>query len=258
MPIELVKVTQANMADVAAQAQRKELGVALELITAGELELFNRYMNKMLAVHGYNRRWIDFHLNHMGDYLLGMGVAKKQFNGIRFGGATPAGGEFGIDQWRAGYTGVGQDWNAEATTVAVTAKNWIHSNNTILAGGTNGNDVRYLEGFVGVIAGFGDFREQTLGLKSEIEVFQVRLDNRLLKPIYVGQNLKFSDFPIMELDEAILVKDRTLLRIQYMSNLASINEPFLAGVVYGHEGAMNKIVATNLDGTSNKLYEDTG
>jgi len=256
MPIELVNITSANMAVVAAQAKRKQLGVALDLVTNTELDLFNRFMNKMMAVHGNNRRWIDFHLNHMGDYLLGFGVAKKQFGGIKFGGATPAGGEFGIDQWRAGYTGVGQDWNAEGTTTALTAKNWIHGAGGMLAG-TIGNDIRYLDGFVGVIAGLGDYRRLTRGKHSEIECFQIRLDNRLLKPIYVGQQLRLSDYPILELDEAILVKDRTSIRIQYITNLASINEPFLAGVVFGHESSLNKITATNLDGATNKLYEQT-
>jgi len=257
MPIELVKVTSAHMAEVEAQIRRRKLTVSMDIIEPDEIELFNRFMNKMLVIHGNNRRWIDFHLNHVGDYLLGLGTAKKQLGGAKFGGSMPAGGEFGIDQWRAGYVGVGQDWNEEGTTAATTAKNWIHAGTTDVAG-TAGGDIRFLEGFVGVIAGIGDFRRQVYGLHSEIESFQVRMDNRLLKPIYVGQNFKLSDFPIVELDEQIVCKDRTQLRVQYISHLASINCPFLVGVVYGMEGSLNKFLATDLDGTSNKLFESTG
>lgn len=244
------------MATVEAQAKARNLGVAMDLITQAELDRFNRFMNKMLVIHGHDRRWIDFQLNHVGDYLLGLGVAKKQFGGATFGGATPGGGEFCIDQWRAGYAGVGQDWNAEGTSTALTAKNWVHAGGTILSGSA-GNDVRYLEAFVGVISGIGDLRKQVYGIASEIESFQVRLDNRTLKPLYVGQNLKFGGYTIVELDEAILCKDRTQMRIQYITDKASINAPFLAGVVYGMEGSVNQLIATNLDGATNKLYEAT-
>lgn len=256
MPIELVKVTSAHMAEVEAQAKRRKLTVSMDALTTEEIDLFNRFMNKMLVIHGNNRRWIDFHLNHVGDYLLGLGTAKKQFGGAKFGGSVPAGGEFGIDQWRAGYTGVGQDWNAEGTTTAITAKNWIHAAGGLLTG-TIADDIRYLEGFVGVIAGLGDFRQAVHGKYSEIECFQLRLDNRILKPVYVGQNFKLGDFPIVELDEQVICKDRTQLRVQYITNLASINVPFLVGVVFGMEGSLNKILGADLDGVSNKLYEQT-
>lgn len=254
MPIELIRVTSAHMAEVQAQIARRKLTVSMDILDDEEIALFNRFMNKMVVIHGNDRRWIDFHLNHIGDYLLGLGTAKKQFGGAKFGGSIPAGGEFGIDQWRAGYCNVGQDWNAEGTTVAATAKNWIHAGGVLISG-VAGTDIRFLEGFVGVIAGFGDYRQQVQGKYSEIECFQIRMDNRLLKPLYVGQNLKLGDYPVVELDEQVICKDRTQLRIQYVSELASVNVPFLVGVCYAMEGSFNKIAAVDLDGTSNKLYE---
>jgi hypothetical protein len=254
MPIELVRVGQEHLADVERQIKAKDLGVSTEDLSDGEVKLFSSFFNKMLSLHLNERRWIDFHLEHMGDYLTGLLVAKKQFGGIKFGGALPGPGEFGIDQWRAGYCNVGQDWNREGVTTARTAKNWIHEGGALLAG-TAGDNIRFLDGIVGVISGFGDLRYQIYGLHSEIECFQLRVGTRTLKPIYVGQNFKLADFPIMGLDEPILVKDRSQIRVQYITEVASTNAPFLVGVVFGLEGSLNHLVATALDGTSNKLYE---
>lgn len=256
MALELITVKQGDVQDVMRQARSMKLGANVQPVNEEELELFNDFLNRMLSLHLGERRWLDFHKEHIGDYLLGLVVAKDQFNGMEFGGATPGGGEFGIDQWRAGYANVGDDWNDEGASTAATAKNWIHAGGG-LAGGTNGNDIRYLEAFVGVISGFGDFRYQMHGLHSEIESFQIRLDNRTLKPIYVGQNFKLSDLPLMGLDEPILLKDRSAIRIQYWTNNATTNVPFLAGVVFGQEGSINKFDPDDLDGNTNKLYEGT-
>lgn len=252
--VGLVTVTQSDIQDVIGQARGRRLGLSVQEVSKEELDLFNDFINRMLAIHLNERRWLDFHLEHMGDYLLGFVVAKEQFDGMNFGGATPSGSEFGVDQWRAGYVNVGHDWNDEGTTTASTAKNWIHAGGG-LASGSAGNDVRFLEAFVGVMAGFGDYRYQMHGIHSEIESFQIRLNNRTLKPVYVGNNFKLGDFALVGLDEPIIVKDRTQLRVQYITNNASVNVPYVAGIAFGQEGSLNKLDADDLDGSTNKLYE---
>ncbi len=256
MPLELVKVTAGHFAQVEAQAKARNLGVALDQVGQDEIDRFNRFINRVLAFHTKERRWMDLHLGHIGDYILALGVAKRQFGSVKYGGAIPSGGEFGSDIWRAGYTGVGYHWATQgASSAATTATNWIHAGGTLLSG-SNGNDVRYLESFVGVITGMGDLRKYYYG-PSDLDCFQIRLDNRILKPISPWLAGHFSDFPVVELDESILVKDRTQLRFQYMSYQATTAVPFLTGLVYGMEGSVNKIDSADLDGASNKLYEAT-
>jgi hypothetical protein len=210
----------------------------------------------MFVIGGDFRNFVDIDYRHIGEYLLGAMVAKRQF-GLEFDGTQPFPGRFGMSRIRAGYFGLSDDWTDQAISVASTEKVWITSATTEL-GGTSTLPLKILESAVHVITAIGDYRWYISGNPTEIECFNIEQDGRPkpILPFYLQANL--SSWPIVELDEAMLLQNKTTLKINYTTNNVYWGVPFLWGVSFAPEAQLRVADPQSLDGATNDMVIKTG
>jgi hypothetical protein len=238
------------------KAREINLGVEVTKLSPVELEKWKKSFRRSFVMNGYYRNWNDIDLRHLGEYLLGAMVAKKQF-GLEFDGTQPFPGRFGMSRIRAGHVGIADNWDEEGSATESTVKRWVHSGAALA--GTAGNAIRVEKSMVLVITGIGDLRQMVHGLPSAIESFVITVDAKQKPVICAKPNIMISDYPILEFDEAILAKYKTTLLIEYWTNETTANPdvPFLWGMCYAPESQLRISDPASLYATTSDMVVKT-
>lgn len=243
-------ITYETQDRLIAKARDVNLGVEVTKLSPDELEKWKKSFRRSFVMSGAYRNWIDLDLRHLGEYLLGAMVAKKQF-GLEFDGVQPFPGRFGMSRIRSGHMNIADNWDEEGATTASTVKNWVHSGGAL--GGTAGHALKVDKSAVFVIVGFGDLRHIYTGLPSTIESFEITIDSKQ-KPILAAKpNIMMADYPIVELDEALLLKYKSTFLFQYWSDQAVVHIPFVWGIAYAPESQLRVADPAGLYATTNDM-----
>jgi len=246
MPISMETLRSAmNEAERAA----KDLGFTYEKLSEAELDKFGRSFERQFILGTKNREIIDTYNRHLEEIMLGSMVATEQMD-KRFDGERPEAGKFGMVKPRAGFFGIGDDWDSVAAFTTGAVANWIHSGTTLMAG-SSGNAIRIGENAVHVIVGVGSLHKVP-----KIESHQFTLDGKP-KPIIIVRELQeFSDFRAKELDVAFILKKNTTLLGKViigdqLGRVASADDwPYLIGASFVPEDVLRLIDVATLPGTT--------
>jgi hypothetical protein len=252
---------------IARNVEALGLGYSYDYLTEREFSKWKLAFKRTMIINQEFRNFVDLDYRHILDYLLGAMIAKKQF-GMEFDGTMPFSGRFGMTRIRANQLGAGDDWfqgtNCTqgidvSVTSASSANRIIHAGSTELGGGA-GSQIRILESAVFVIVGFGDLMPFIHGLESPIESFVVVQDGKTKPVIPYEFHASVGDFPIVELDEAIILKNKSTFSLTfYAKNVASPGAlnyhvlPLVWGLAYAPEAQLRVADPANLDGTTNDM-----
>lgn len=254
---------------VAANVEALGLGYSYDFLSKREFDKWKLGFKRMLIVNQSYRNFVDLDYRHVMDYLLGAMIAKKQFR-QEFDGTMPFSGRFGMSRPRASHFGLGDYWLSELNDTASTTANVVTANvensfihgGTDALGGTDDYEIKVLESMVAVIVGFGDLVTHIEGLKSPIESWAIKKDGKTLPVLPYEHQSVASDFPIMELDEAIILKNKSTFRLSFFAdNTTDQNAecyPMVWGIVYAPEDQLRKKDAANVYGTTNDMLTYTG
>lgn len=229
----------------------KSLGYTYEELTDGELEKFGVAFERSFVLAYAEREIVDLYTRHAWEALLGAIIAKKQMSAEIDGeqpGAGKVGGPIAI---RAGFLGIGDDWEdvGDTGTFATGAPvNWIHSGTPIM-GGTDGDAVKIGENQVTVVIGFGSRHPSP-----KVESVKFEIDGKP-KPVLITDLLKRPDaLKIKEFDNCYVLKhDTTVLAeifasAQHGATVADI--PYLLGFSYIKEDQLRVHDPADLPGTT--------
>lgn len=263
--IDSLGISAQNL--IARNVEALGLGFSFDYLTKREFDKWKlAFKRSMIVSHDY-RNFIDLDYRHILDYLLGAMIAKKQFS-AEFDGTMPFSGRFGMSRIRANHLGAGDDWfwgsnatfgwNNSATT-ASRANYVVHSGSGEL-GGTSGNPVRILESAVFVIIGWGDMISYQHGLDSPVETWIYQVDGKNKPVVPYEHHSAVGDFPIVELDEAIILKNKSTFELEFYAKTLAyptaanyICMPLVWGIVYAPEAQMRVADPASLDGTTNDM-----
>jgi hypothetical protein len=226
-----------------------------EMLTTDELSFVARSFERQFVVGYAEREIVDIYRRHMVEILAGAMVAKKQMDAQVQGeqpGSNKVGGPLVI---RAGWLGIGDDWEDGGASIATgTEQNWIHSGTSLL-GGTAGNPIKIGENAVHVIIGIGSYHPSP-----KIEAVKFKINGNEF-PIIVTKfpQLSPGSLRIKELDNAyIWAKDTEVLGTVFVSAIhgSTVTDiPYLLGASYIKEPQLKKIDPYYLCGTAS--YRDT-
>jgi hypothetical protein len=248
---------------IARNVEELGLGYSYDYLSQREFDKWKLGFKRNLVVNHEFRNFVDLDYRHILDYLLGAMIAKKQFM-MEFDGTMPFSGRFGMCRPRANFFGFGDDWAIGSSLTAGfdtsqtlnSINRFIHAGSTEL-GGTAGNAIRILPSAVHVIVGLGDLEPLVWGLDSPIEAFLITIDGKHKSNIPTDHQFAIAGFPVCELDEPIILKNKSTLLINlYCADLTDKNAraiPFPWGVSYAPEAQMRVPDPTNLDGTTNDM-----
>lgn len=262
--IDSLGISAQNL--IARNVEQLGLGYSYDYLTKREFDKWKLAFKRTMIINHDFRNFVDLDYRHILDYMLGAMIAKKQFT-QEFDGTMPFSGRFGMQRIRANHLGLGDDWFTgtnvafgfdNAITSDATA-NWVHGNTGELAGGIAGASIRILESAVFVIVALGDLMPMLHGLDSPIETFSVTVDGKTKPVIPTEHQFCTAGFPLVELDEAIILKNKSTFEVdvymkatdQGIGNLLTM--PIAYGIVYAPEAQMRVPDPANLDGTTNDM-----
>jgi len=252
--IDQLKSDQADAADTA-----KALGLEAEPLTDAELDKFGRSFERQFVLGMTYREIIDILNRHRAEILMGAMVATKQF-ASRFDGERPEAGKFGMTEIRAGWLGIGDDWEditlySSATVLQFTGgalQNWIHSGTNLMTG-TAGNAVKIGKNAVHVIVGVGDYYED-----SKLESLQFTIDGKPKPGITMKRAIMLSDFKTKELDVAFILKYKTTILGKVFQKPTDTAYPYLLGATFVPENILREYVdPASLPGATNDFILTT-
>lgn len=188
----------------------KALGVSVKDPTSDELEKIALSFNRQLILSFPQREAVDVFTRHQVEILLAGMVAKDQMSSTLDGEQPGSGLIGGPVLTRAGWLGIGDDWEDGGTAITTgTPQNWVHSGTTLL-GGTPSNAIKIGENAVHVLLAMGSFHASP-----KLESIQNWIDDKpkpVLPTAYTKGMKMFGSIPLKELDSAILLyKDKNLL-----------------------------------------------
>jgi len=253
MPISTESLRSA-MSDAERAAQ--QLGYTYERLNDAELDKFGRSFERQFVLAIKEREIVDLHMRHLEEILLGAMIATNQMN-KRFDGERPESGKFGMVKPRAGFFGIGDDWDSVSAFTVGSPQNWIHSGTTLMAG-TIGNAVRIGENAVHVIVAVG-----TLHKAPKIESHQFTLDGKPKPVILTREPQEFSDLRFKELDVAFIFKKNTtvlskvLIGDQLGAIASALDWPYLLGASFVTEDALRLHDVATLPGTVYNVVHTT-
>jgi len=245
MPISMETLRSAmNEAERAA----KDLGFTYEPLKDAELDKFGRSFERQFVLAIKEREIIDLYQRHLEEIMLGAMVATEQMD-KRFDGERPEAGKFGMVKPRAGFLGIGDDWDSVAAFTTGSPQNWIHSGTALMAG-TGGNAIKLGENAVHVIVGVGSLHKSP-----KIESHQFTLDGKPKPILIIRETNEFSDLRFKELDVAfILKKNTTLLGKVFIGDqlgavASGVDWPYLLGASFVPEDVLRLHDVATLPGT---------
>jgi len=245
MPISLETLRSAM---TEAERALKELGYTYDKLNDLELDKFGRSFERQFVLGLKEREIIDLYMRHLEEIMMGAMVATEQMD-KRFDGERPEAGKFGMVKPRAGFFGIGDDWDSVAAFATGSPQNWIHSGTALMAG-TSGNAIKIGENAVHVVVAMGSLHKSP-----KIESHQFTLDGKPKPIILTKQPIEFSDFRYKELDVAFILKKNTTLLGKVIIGdqlgvLASaLDWPYLIGASYVPEDVLRLHDVATLPGT---------
>lgn len=241
--IETLKAWQKDAVDVA-----KALQLTYEPLNDDELDKFGRSFERQFVIAVKEREIVDMYMRHGAEILLGAMVATQQLD-KRFDGERPEAGKFGMVMPRAGFFGVGDDWDSVSAFTTGAPQNWIHSGTTLMAG-TVGNAIKVGENAVHVIIAVGSLHKSP-----KIESHQLTMDGKP-KPIIITRiPSEHSDFRTKELDVAFILKKNTTLLAKVIVGdqlgavASALDWPYLIGASFVPEDVLRLHDVATLPGT---------
>lgn len=251
----MISWTQAKSDHAEAEATAKALSVEYAALTGwnaateedfigSELDMFRRSFERQFVLHEKYREVVDMYMRHRVELLMGAMVATKQLK-KRFDGERPDAGKFGMIEIRAGFLGIGDDWEDNPSITGGSLQNWIHSGTTLMAG-TSGNAVKIGENAVHIIIAIGDYE-----LDPKIESIQLTLDGKPKPGIYCKRPMLLSDYGIKELDVAFILKYGTTVLGKIFQKKTGTSYPYFLGASFVPENILREYVdVANLPGTT--------
>lgn len=212
------------------------LELLIEDLTDEELKKFSGSFERLTQSFP-EREIAEIYLRHVKEILLGAMVAKKQMSALLDGEIPAAGKVGGPIMIRAGYLGIGDDWEDGGTSITTgSAQSWIHSGTTLMLG-TSGNDVKIGENAVHVIIGY-----RSRHPSPKLESLQIRQDGKP-KPCIILANSRIPDsLAVKDFEKAFILKHDTTFRVQIFASAAIgvtvIDIPELLGVSYIKEDVL--------------------
>ena len=183
-----------------------EKGLVTRTLTGRELAAFRRSFERALVLFYPEREIRDAFMRHQGEILLGAMVAKEQMD-AEVDGEQPGPGKIGGPiPIRAGFLGVGDDWEDAGTFTTGTPQNWIHSGTSLL-GGTAGNPIRIGENAVHVVIGI-----RSRHPSPKVESVQFSVDGSDKPVLVTAFPMKAGALAFKELESAMIWKDTTTVR----------------------------------------------
>lgn len=231
-----------------AERAARDLGLTYELLKDAELDKFGRSFERQFVLAIKEREIVDIYMRHLEEILLGAMVATEQMD-KRFDGERPEAGKFGMVVPRAGFFGIGDDWDSVSAFTTGAPQNWIHSG-TSLMGGTSGNAIKVGENAVHVIIGVGSLHKSP-----KIEAHRFEVDGKPKPIILTRFQNEFSDLRVKELDVAFVLKKNTTLlgRVFIGDQLGTVSSaldwPFLIGASFVPEDVLRLHDVSTLPGT---------
>lgn len=237
----------ALQTDVAKVAS--DYGVTVKTLTSAELKKFGLSFDRQFIRQYPNRQIQDILQRHQGEILLGAMAAKEQMNANIDGELPDAGKIGGPLAIRACWLGIGDDWEdilgihrgTQAYWGPGEPRNWIHSNTSLLAGGTADRPIKIGENAVHVVVGLASYHPVP-----KIESIKFEIDGKE-KPVLITKWAQLSPFSmkIKELDRGFIwEEDATILGNIFISAAfgAAITEaidyPYLFGASFIKEDAL--------------------
>jgi hypothetical protein len=197
------------------------------------------------------REIIDILNRHRAEILMGALVATKQLS-KRFDGERPEAGKFGMTPIRAGWLGIGDDWNDVSAFTGGAVQNWIHSGTTLMAG-SSGNAVKIGKEAVHVIVAIGDYYPD-----SELEAIQFTIDGKPKVGSFVGRSIRQSELMVKELDVAYILKRGTTLLAKVFQKATGTAYPYFEGASFLPENILRDYIdPASLPGTTNDVILTT-
>lgn len=267
--IDSLGISAQNL--IARNVEALGLGYSFEYLTKREFDKWKLAFKRTMIVNHEYRNFVDLDYRHILDYLLGAMIAKKQFT-AEFDGTMPFSGRFGMSRIRANHLGSGDDWfkgtNAvfgmDVTATTASEANYVVDSGSSELGGTTGNPVKILESAVFVIVGFGDLISYIHGLDSPVEAWLYQVDGKWKPTIPFEHHSAVGDFPISELDEALILKEKSTFALKFYAKTLAyptaanyISLPILWGICYSPEAQMRVPDPADLDGTTNDMVTTT-
>jgi hypothetical protein len=248
----------SKQADAKVLAQ--ELGLTFKELTPVELSRWGQSFERQFVLQYEYRDIVEMLWRRQKELLLGAMIAKEQMS-AEIDGESPASGKVGGPLViRAGYLGIGDDWEDASPFATSSPQNWIHSGTTLL-GGTPGNPIRVLENAVFVVVGIGTYHPSP-----KIEAIKFTIDGKEKPTLTTGWALKKSGLAVREFDSAyIWKKNTTVLAKVFISGAfgtSAADYPFLIGAAYIPEAQLRIQDPYDLVGTSsarsvNKIIDVT-
>jgi len=231
---------------VAAQLAT-QLGVLVKPLTTKETDIWNSSFERQFDLV-WPQRNIEVLKQFKTELLLGAMIAKEQMN-AEIDGESPSSGKIaGPLIIRAGFVGIGDDWEDGGTITTGTPQNWLHSGTTLL-GGTAGNAIRIGDNLVVVVVGIG-----SLHPSPKIESFQFTIDQKTKPAVITGWPLKKSDLKLKKLNTAMIWKKNSQVLGKVFASAifgATVTDyPYLLGVAYIPEAQLRVHDPYDLVGTS--------
>lgn len=240
-----------------ARKLAEDLGYVVRDLTDPELTRFGRSFERQFIEQFPERELTaDIYERHVVEIMLGAMIAKEQMDS-QIDGESPGKGFIGgpIDI-RAGFLGIGDDWEDPATFTTGSVQNWIHSGTTLM-GGAAGNAVRIGENAVHVILGYGSKHPSP-----KIESIQNTIDgNQKVAIPLSGKQQRYNSLRIKELDNAIILKKNTTMLTKVFISAAhgaSVADiPYPYGVSFVKEDQLRVQDVATLPGTTNDVILTT-
>jgi hypothetical protein len=244
----MVDVGKIKSLQAEAQSIATDLGLLVEPLTDKEIQRWGRSFERQLILSYPEREISDLFQRRQAELLLGAMVAKKQMS-AEIDGEMPGSGKVGGPLViRAGFLGIGDDWEDASPFTTGSPQNWIHSGTTLL-GGTSGNPIRIGENAVFSIVAIGSYHPSP-----KLESVKFTMDGKEKPVIITGFAQKKSDLKIKELDSAIILKENTTILGQVFFSAAFgssvIDYPYLIGAAYIKEPQLRVHDPYSLVGTS--------
>jgi hypothetical protein len=211
------------------------LGLEYEKLNDDELDKFGRSFERQFVLGMNYREVIDVLNRHRAEILMGAMVATKQLS-KRFDGERPEAGKFGMVEIRAGFLGIGDDWEDVSAFTGGALRNWIHSGTTMM-GGSSGNAVKIGKNAVHIVVAVGDYHPEP-----KIESIQFTIDGKPKPGIVTKRAMFYSEFALKELDVAFILKWGTTILGKVFQKPTGDSYPFLLGASFVPENILREYV----------------
>lgn len=234
-----------------------ELGYVVKDLGDGELYRFGLSFERQFIQQFPERELTaDLYERHIAEILLGAMISKEQMD-AEVDGESPGAGKVGGPLIpRAGWLGIGDDWEDASPFATGSPQNWVHSGTTLMAG-TVGNAVRIGENAVHVIIGYASKHPSP-----KIESIQNTLDGKLKPALvtYWAQQAPYS-LRIKELDIAVILKKSSTILTKIFASAAHgasvADHPYPIAVSYIKEEQLRIHDIATIPGTTNDVILTT-